>query len=52
MSAKNWGNCVGGIKCWLDPVPRRQMKKYKRGWRRLLRRQNKKDTIQRRREAA
>ena len=52
MSAKNWGNCKGGIKCWLDPVAGRQMKHYKAGWRRLLRRRAKKDTASRVRDAA
>lgn len=53
MSAKKWGNCVGGLRCPYDSPPSKRGLRatFKRGWRRLVRRQGKKDTIERR-EAA
>ena len=52
MSAKKWPHCKGGLKCWLDPLSKYEKQKHKRGCRRLTRRQNRADTIQRSREAA
>ena len=54
MSAKTWGNCTGGLNCWIDRPPAKRVKRrqFKWGWRRLVRRRNKRDTVQRVREAA
>lgn len=54
MSAKTWGNCTGGLNCWQDRPPAKNGKRrlFKRGFRRLVRRQNRTDTTQRVREAA
>lgn len=53
MSAKQWGNCKGGLNCPADrpPAKRGLRAQFKRGFRRLLRRRGKAEAIQRSREA-
>lgn len=40
MSAKQWGNCKGGLNCPADspPAKRGLRHQFKRGWQRLQRR--------------